>query len=104
MATLQPFAENIWIADGTTVRAVGIPFPTRMIVVQFADRSLWVNNSPVSLPLDVLDRITALGSVRYLVAPTKLHVWRLESWHELCPEAELWAPDQVPREFKSLPS
>jgi hypothetical protein len=102
MAWLQPFAENVWIVDGATVRAMGIPFPTRMIVVQLANRSWWVN-SPASVPPEVLDRITASGPVRYLVAPTKLHVWRLESWHKLFPEAELWVPPQVPNEFKSLP-
>ncbi len=102
MVWLQPFAENVWIVDGATVRAVGIPFPTRMIVVQLGDRSIWVN-SPVSVPSDVLDRITGSGPVRYLVAPTKLHVWRLKSWHQLFPDAELWSPPQIPNEFKRLP-
>ena len=102
IASLQPFAENVWTADGVTVRAAGFPFPTRMIVVRLNSRSWWVN-SPVLVPRELLDRMAAQGPVRYLVAPTKLHVWRLESWHELFPEAELWAPPQVPREFKGLP-
>ena len=102
MVSLQPFAENIWTADGPTVRAVGIPFPTRMIVVRLSSRSWWVN-SPVSVSRELLDRMTSEGPVSYLVAPTKLHVWRLESWHQLFPEAELWAPPQVPSEFRSLP-
>ena len=99
MASLQPFAENLWTVDGATVRAAGIPFPTRMIVVQLNNRSWWVN-SPVSVPRELLDRMAAEGPVRYLVAPTKLHVWRLESWHELFPEAELWAPPQIPHELE----
>jgi hypothetical protein len=37
------------------------------------------------------------------VAPTRLHVWRLEPWHTLFPEAELWAPPQIPNKFKGLP-
>lgn len=73
-----------------------------MIVVQLNSRSWWVN-SPVSAPRELLDRMAAEGPVRYLVAPTKMHVWRLESWHELFPEAELWAPPRVPHELKSLP-
>jgi hypothetical protein len=60
-----------------------------MVIVKLADGSLWVN-SPVSVPTEVLDHIKASGPVRYLVAPTKLHIWRLEEWHALFPEAELW--------------
>jgi hypothetical protein len=29
------------------------------------------------------------------VAPTPLHVWRLEQWHTLFPEAQLWRPPKV---------
>jgi hypothetical protein len=99
---LQKFAERVAIIDGPPVRALGVPLPTRMIVVKLSDGSLWVN-SPVSVPLEVRDRITASGPVRYLVAPTKLHVWRLEKWHSLFPHAELWAPPPIPNEFKRLP-
>ncbi len=102
MPDLQSFAENVSIVDGPPVRAVGIPFPTRMIIVKLADGSLWVN-SPVSVSSEMLGRIKASGPVRYLVAPTKMHVWRLEEWHELFPEAELWAPPQIPNQFKHLP-
>jgi Domain of unknown function (DUF4336) len=102
MVALEPFAEDVWIVDGPTVRAVGIPFSTRMIAVWLSSRSWWVN-SPVSVPRELLDGMTIEGPVRFLVAPTKLHVWRLESWRALFPEAELWAPPQVPREFKGLP-
>jgi hypothetical protein len=103
MPDLQEFASNLWIIEGPPVRFIGIPIPTRMIVVKLANGSLWVN-SPVSVPSDMLDRITALGPVRYLVAPTKLHVWRLEEWHTLFPEAELWMPFPIPNEFEHFPS
>lgn len=43
------------------------------------------------------------GDGKIPVAPTKLHVWRLESWHLLFPDAQLWAPPQVPNQFKRLP-
>lgn len=102
MPGLQEFAENVWIVDGPPVRFIGILFPTRMIVMKLSDGSLWVN-SPVSVPPDMLTRMAALGPVRYLVAPTKLHIWRLVEWHTLFPNAELWMPPQVPNEFKHLP-
>jgi hypothetical protein len=61
-----------------------------MVTVKLSDGSLWIS-SPVSLPFDTLQQINELGSVRYLVAGTPRHVWRLEAWHRLFPEAQLWA-------------
>ena len=55
------------------------------------------------MQFDVLDRITALGPVKYLVALTRMHVWRLEEWHQLFPDAELWGPPQIPNKFQALP-
>jgi hypothetical protein len=40
MANIEEFAEDLFILDGPPVRAVGIPFPTRMIIVKLADDSL----------------------------------------------------------------
>jgi hypothetical protein len=59
--------------------------------------------SPVSVAPEMLDRLRESGPIRYLVAPTELHVWRPEEWHALFPEAEMWAPPQIPSEFKRLP-
>ena len=63
MSDLQKFGENVSIIDGPPVRAVGVPLPTRMIVVELADGSLWVN-SPVSVPLEMLDRIADSEGLR----------------------------------------
>ena len=94
---LEPiaFAKNIWIADGPDVRDMGVMFTTRMTIVKLSDGSLWLE-SPVSVPFETLKRITALGPVRYLVATTPRHVWRLEQWHSLFPEAQLWVPRPTP--------
>lgn len=99
---LQVFAEDVFVVDGPTVRAFGFPFSTRMIIVKLAGGSLWIN-SPVSAAPEVRATITSMGPVRYLVAPTKLHVWRLREWHALFPKAELWRPPQIPDDCKSLP-
>jgi hypothetical protein len=90
MADLQAFAENVWIADGPLVRDMGFTFTTRMTIVKLWDGSLWID-SPVPVPFDTLNSITEMGPVRYLVAATPRHVWRLESWHTLFPQAQLWA-------------
>ena len=87
---LREFARNIWIVDGSNVRDFGLMFTTRMVIVKLSDGSLWLS-SPVSVPFDTLQQITKLGVVRYLVAATPRHVWRLKAWHTLFPEAQLWA-------------
>jgi hypothetical protein len=99
MPDLQPFAKNLLIFDGPNVRDMGFMFTTRMAVVTLSDGSLWVN-SPVSVPFDTLKRITELGPVRYLLAATPRHVWRLAAWHTLFPEAQLWAPRRTPFTLK----
>jgi hypothetical protein len=99
---LQNFAPNVTLVDGPTVHALGLPFPTRMIVLRLSNGSLWVN-SPVHVSAEVLKYISELGAVKYLVAPTRLHVWRLEEWHGLFPDAELWSTPQMPRKFRNLP-
>ncbi len=86
---LLEFANNMWIVDGPNVRYMGVIFTTRMTIVRLADGSLWVD-SPVSVTFDKLKRITALGHIRYLVAAAPGHVWRLEMWHTLFPDAQLW--------------
>jgi hypothetical protein len=65
-----------------------------MIVVRLNDGSLWIN-SPVEADDSLFQQIDALGPVRYLVAPTRLHVWRLERWKRRYANAELWRPGNV---------
>lgn len=102
MPALSPFAENVWIVDGPKVRDMGVMFTTRMTIVKLRDGSLWVE-SPVSVPSETLKRITGLGQMKYLVAATPRHVWRLSAWHALFPEAELWACRPTPMTLKKNP-
>src|SRR5579883_3449517 len=99
MPELQEFGENLWIVDGPDVRDMGIRFTTRMTLVKLSGGSLWVD-SPVPVPPETFQRITQMGTVQYLVAATPRHVWRLESWHKLFPDAQLWAPKPSPFTLK----
>jgi hypothetical protein len=56
MSELKEFAENVSMIDGPPVRMLGLSLATRMIIVKLSGGSLWVN-SPVSVPIQVLDRI-----------------------------------------------
>lgn len=93
------FAENVWIVEGPRVRDMGVQFTTRMTIVKLGNSSLWVD-SPVSAPSQMLKDIAELGPVRYLVAGTPRHVWRLTAWHELFPQAQMWAPRTTPFTLK----
>jgi hypothetical protein len=88
---LQRFGDAIWTADGPNVRFMFEMLPTRMIVVKLRDGSLWIN-SPVAVPTETIEQIRRIGPVKYLVAPTRLHAWRLERWHEMFPGAQLVSP------------
>lgn len=92
---LQQFAENIWICDGPDAVDCGLTFTTRMTVVKLTDGCLWIS-SPVSVEPEILEEIIELGRIRYLVAATPRHVWRLSSWHALFPEAQLFMCRKTP--------
>jgi hypothetical protein len=89
MSALQAFAQNIWTVEGPIVWDMGLEFPTRMAVVKLSDGSVWIS-SPVPASFQTLQSIAALGTVRFLIAATPRHIWRLDSWHTLFPEAQLW--------------
>jgi hypothetical protein len=101
MDDIQAFAENVWIVGGPPVRDMGEWFTTRMTVVKLSSGSMWLN-SPVAVPPGTLDRIKEMGAVRYLVAATPRHIWRLEKWHGLFPDAELWVTPQILNKLKLM--
>lgn len=92
--SLQPFGDDIWIADGPLVRDTGLTFTTRMTIVRLGDGSIWVE-SPVSVPSEALDEVRSLGDVKYLVSSTQKHTWRLAVWQPLFPQAQMWAPGKT---------
>ncbi len=99
MKGCEQFADDLWIVEGPNVRDMGFMFTTRMTVAKLSDGSVWID-SPVPVSFDVLKQIMELGPVRYLVAATPRHVWRLTAWHTLFPDAELWASRPTPFTLK----
>ena len=65
-----------------------------MIVVKLAEGNVWIN-SPVVASREGMERVTALGPLRYLVAPTPLHEWRLQGWKDKFPGAQVWVAPPV---------
>jgi len=98
---LQPFGEDIWIADGPTTATGGFRYGTRMAVVRLAGGALFIW-SPIPLDEALRARIDALGEVRYLVAPNALHHLFLGDWRRAYPAASLYAPPGLRRKRKDL--
>lgn len=98
---LQQIGDEIWIADGPTVSFYGFPYPTRMALVRLDNGDLWVW-SPVDLDSNLRDDVEALGPVRHLVSPNKIHHLFLGVWAEAWPAAELHASPGLARRRRDL--
>lgn len=98
---LKPFAERAWIVDGPVIEMtypwapfIRLPFQTRMTVVQLANGEVWLH-SPTAFSPQLAEELEAIGPVRYLIAPNKLHFWWLADWQAAFPEARTYASPQV---------
>ena len=87
---LELLGPDIWFADGGIVSFKGFAYPTRMAAVRLADGGLWLW-SPVEKTEALEAQVRALGPVRHIVSPNKLHYLFLTDWHAAFPEADLWA-------------
>ena len=102
--TLKSVAENVWIVDGPVIRfgylGLRFPFPTRMTVVRLSDGGLWVH-SPTELSPALKTAVEALGPVRHLVAPNRIHYWWLGEWSAAFPNAATYAAPGVRERARS---
>ncbi|MBW2460800.1 MAG: DUF4336 domain-containing protein [Deltaproteobacteria bacterium] len=90
MQRLTSFGERLSLADGPTVDFFSVPYPTRMAVAEL-DGGLWVW-SPVELDEDLEREVRALGDVRWVVSPNKIHHLFIGPWLEAFPEASAFGP------------
>jgi hypothetical protein len=98
---LEPLGPDIWFADGGIVSFKGFDYPTRMVVVRLADGGLWLW-SPVEKTAAIEDEVRALGPVRHIVSPNKLHYLFLSEWHAAFPQAKLRATAATIRKCPEL--
>ncbi|HAJ76828.1 MAG TPA: hypothetical protein DCM64_10275 [Gammaproteobacteria bacterium] len=88
---LLEFGTSLYVADGPCVSFYGFPYPTRMALARLSDGSVWVW-SPVKLTAELEKEVQAIGLVRHIVSPNKIHHLFLKEWAEHWPEARLYAP------------
>ena len=100
---LKPVAANVWIVDGPVVRMnwlwTHIPFSTRMTIVRLGNGDLWVH-SPTELTGALMDEIDALGPVRHIVAPNRIHYVWVRDWQDAYAQAVTYAAPLVAEEAK----
>lgn len=88
---LEEFGPSLYIADGPTVPFLSFPYPTRMVVIRLSDGNAWIW-SPVALTPELERAVEAIGPVRHIVSPNKIHHLFLREWAERWPDAKLYAP------------
>jgi hypothetical protein len=95
--TLKPVAENVWIVDGPEIRfgppGLKMPFPTRMTILRLA-HGLFVH-SPTALAPALKTEIDALGPVRWIVGPNRIHYWWIPQAHEAWPDAAVFLAPRI---------
>jgi hypothetical protein len=100
-ALLESLGPGIWVADGGIVSFFGFDYPTRMAVVRLDDGGLWLW-SPVEPSPELEAEVRALGPIKHLVSPNKLHHLFLGKWHADFPEARLWGTASTVARFPDL--
>ena len=98
---LEQVGDDIWIAEGDPVSFYGFPYPTRMAVVRLLNGDLWVW-SPTGLTEGLAAEMGALGPVRHLVEPNKLHHLFLSEWTFAYPDARVYAPPGLAKKRRDL--
>ena len=88
---LEEFGPSLYKAEGPTVSFYGFAYPTRMAIVRLSDGGSWVW-SPVALTDELANSVEAIGPVRHIVSPNKIHHLFLAEWAQRWPEARLYAP------------
>lgn len=67
-----------------------------MAAARLSDGNVWIW-SPVALTAELAGEIEAIGPVRYIVSPNKIHHLFLAQWAERWPEARVYAPPGLAR-------
>lgn len=98
---LEPIGPNIWVANGTEIKFMGLLLGTRSTIVRLDDGSVWMH-SPVSYNSDLAAEVENLGPLRNLIAPNVYHHFFLKEWQDHYPNAELIGPRDLPAKRPDL--
>jgi hypothetical protein len=97
---MRELDRDIWVAERPQ-RFYGLEVGTRMTVMRLADGSLLLH-SPVELDAALRRELDALGPVRYVAAPSRVHHLHAGEVAEAYPGARLWVAPGLPRKRPDL--
>jgi hypothetical protein len=97
---LRELASDIWVAERPQ-RFYGLEVGTRMTVIRLADGGLLLH-SPVALDTRLRAELDAIGRVRFVVAPNRVHHLYAGRVAETYPDARLWVGPGVERKRPDL--
>ncbi|OCC22521.1 DUF4336 domain-containing protein [Croceicoccus estronivorus] len=89
MERLRPIGEDIWLAEGDCVSFYGFAYPTRSVIVRLRSGDLWFW-SLIAFNPNLKSELDAIGTVRFLVSPNKIHHLFLGDWQDAYPDAAVW--------------
>jgi hypothetical protein len=75
--------------------------PLRSVIARLRDGSLWVY-SPIAPAPGLLAQVSALGPVRWLVAPSRYHHLFVSPWREAFPSARLYGAQGLETKRRDL--
>ncbi len=87
--------------DGACVDFYGFDYSTRSVVARFGGNELWFW-SPIAFDPGLKAQLDALGEVRHLVSPNKIHHLFLSDWVRAYPYAKLWGPQTTIKKRSDL--
>ncbi len=90
----------LWVKE-SPLRFLGFEVGSRMTVVRLSDGSLFIH-SPVKLDDGTRAELDALGAVRFVVSPNKLHHLFMGDYAVAYPEARLFASPGLARRRRDL--
>jgi hypothetical protein len=97
---LRPLAADLWTVERRQ-RFYGLEVGTRMSVIRLADGSLLLH-SPVVLDPGLRRELDAIGRVRFVVAPNRVHHLHAGEVVQCYPEARLWIGPGLERKRPDL--
>jgi hypothetical protein len=100
VSPLRALATDLWVAERPQ-RFYGLEVGTRMTVVRLADGSLLLH-SPVALDAPLCAALDALGRVRFVVAPNRVHHLHAGRVADRYPDVRLWVAPGLDRKRPDL--
>jgi len=102
MPALEPLVPGRVWTHRAPLRFAGLAFGTRMTVIRLAAGGLFLH-SPTTLGPGLAAELAALGAVRFVVAPNRLHHLFVADYFAAYPEARFYCSPALKRKRRDLP-